>query len=201
MKICKVKDCGIKYYGRGYCNKHWQQIYTYGKILKRTKFTPNKIIDCGDYCKIITYDINRKEKACVLFSKQHIDKVKQFKWCIDKKHYCSASIKGKKIKLKLHHLIFGIPPKGLVIDHINRNPLDNRDENLRFATRRENALNTEIRKNNTSGATGVHWRKKEKCWRVRICVDYKDIFLGAYKNKNQAIKIRRKAENKYGVIR
>jgi hypothetical protein len=42
---------------------------------------------------------------------------------------------------KMHHVIMGNPPEGLMIDHINGNGLDNRKCNLRFVTNRENCQN------------------------------------------------------------
>jgi hypothetical protein len=42
---------------------------------------------------------------------------------------------------KMHHVIMGVPPKGLMIDHINGNGLDNRKCNLRIVTNRQNCMN------------------------------------------------------------
>jgi HNH endonuclease len=52
------------------------------------------------------------------------------------------------------------------IDHINRNPMDNRFANLRLATKVEQRANRGIQKNNTSGTTGVFWDKFGKRWRA-----------------------------------
>ena len=54
---------------------------------------------------------------------------------------------NKKMKcLRSHRLIYecfnGLIPDGLVVDHINRNKLDNRLENLRLVTQQENCLNS-----------------------------------------------------------
>ena len=46
-------------------------------------------------------------------------------------------------------------PVGLVVDHINRRPYDNRLENLRIVSHKQNSRNTSINKNNTTGTTGV----------------------------------------------
>ncbi len=51
------------------------------------------------------------------------------------------------------------------IDHINRDPSDNRVENLRWATRLEQQENTGMKKNNTSGHRGIYYRKDTKKWR------------------------------------
>jgi hypothetical protein len=51
---------------------------------------------------------------------------------------------------------------------------------------------------NTSGVTGVNWLKKNKKWRAYITVDNKQINLGSFENKEDAIKARKDAEIKYG---
>lgn len=45
------------------------------------------------------------------------------------------------------------------IDHLNRNKLDNRLENLRWVSAEENAINCGLSKRNTSGFRGVHFDK------------------------------------------
>jgi len=83
----------------------------------------------------------------------------------------------------IHH---GIAPA--VIDHINRNKLDNRISNLRAATKAENSVNTPIRKNNTSGITGVSWDKAKRLWRSHVKVDGKQLFLGRFRDVAEAAK-------------
>lgn len=53
-------------------------------------------------------------------------------WRISHKGYAYTFIMNKNTKL--HHLIIGKPPAKLVTDHINRDKLDNRKDNLRFVT-------------------------------------------------------------------
>ena len=82
-------------------------------------------------------------------------------------------------------------------DHIDRNPLNNRKENLRAATTAENSRNRNISKNNTSGIIGVGLNKKNGKWRARITFEQNEIFLGEYIKKEDAIITRLKAEKKY----
>ena len=58
---------------------------------------------------------------------------------------CDKTQKGVKTRIKLHHLVFGKPQKGLVIDHINRNKLDNRKSNLREVSYALNLTNSKKR--------------------------------------------------------
>lgn len=82
-------------------------------------------------------------------------------------------------------------------DHINRNPLDNRDCNLRVASEVENRRNHSKYSTNTSGFIGVSWNKGREKWRSYIVVDYKFIDLGLHNNIQDAITTRLKAELKY----
>lgn len=53
-------------------------------------------------------------------------------------------------------------------DHINTNPLDNRRENLRLATRSQNLQNTPKRRDNTSGYKGVYYHRQSGKWQATI---------------------------------
>jgi hypothetical protein len=75
-------------------------------------------------------------------------------WCISSHGYVQAS-KGKR----LHQQILGKLGAGLVADHINRDRLDNRRENLRVVTHQQNALNREPRRNQ-SGEIGIYLKRK-----------------------------------------
>ena len=82
-------------------------------------------------------------------------------------------------------------------DHIDRNPLNNRRNNLRPATLAENARNKTKLRDNASGGMGVGWNKVTQKWIVRIMVDRQSIYLGLFDNKEDAIRARLNAEVKY----
>lgn len=118
-------------------------------------------------------------------AKQSI-KLGQEAGCLDDKGYICVTIKGKNYKL--HRLIFlyhhGYLPK--FIDHIDTNIKNNNIENLRPATKSENACNRTKQKNNTSGIKGISWNKKLKKWRVQCNKDGKSFYLGVYSDINDA---------------
>lgn len=105
---------------------------------------------------------------------------------IDNLGYCKIAINRKRFGA--HQLAFlyitGEIPKG--IDHINRNPGDNRWINLRPCTQSQNLANTLLRSNNKSGYRGVSWHKQGKKWHARIKINGVSNHLGLFDCKNEA---------------
>lgn len=75
-------------------------------------------------------------------------------------------------------------PDGMEIDHIDRNPSNNRIKNLRLASRSQNEANASMDKRNTSGFRGVH--KHGPSWRVQTKFGGKIIRVGRFKSRKQA---------------
>jgi hypothetical protein len=130
------------------------------------------------------------------FDLDDYDKIKDYCWH-SQPHldgYCSLEarnpINGKHIRM---HVLLGFKWH----DHIDRNPFNNRKANLRPATIQENNRNRSLSKRNTSGYIGVRWNEKLCKWTAEIRIDKKTKYLGAYLDKNEAIKARLKAESKY----
>ena len=96
---------------------------------------------------------------------------------------------------KKFHRMVANPPKGMVVDHINRNRLDNRRVNLRIVTSHVNSLNTSVQKNNTTKYLGVH-KTRYGTYYATIKLNGKNIGLGTFKNIDEAIKARKEAEDK-----
>ena len=98
-------------------------------------------------------------------------------------------------EMKLHRFIMN-PPNDKVVDHINRNTLDNRKQNLRITDIRTNVINRGLQSNNTTGVTGV--RLERGMYHSAISVNGKCINLGWFNNIQDAIIARKQAEYKYG---
>ena len=118
--------------------------------------------------------------------------------CKSNNGYMRFNISGRSYLL--HRLAwlyeFGIYPD-TQIDHINHIRDDNRIENLRLVSHKENGRNQKIRTTNTSGMTGVYLDKKKNKWRAQIMIDGKCLYLGIYYNKSDAITAREEANKKY----
>ena len=109
----------------------------------------------------------------------------------------------QKHDIKLHQLVakafLANPENKKCVDHIDNNTHNNNLINLRFATPAQNQHNRSINKNNTSGTIGVSWNKKSMKWTSQITVNGKQINLGSFINKDDAINIRiQRAKNEFG---
>ncbi len=99
----------------------------------------------------------------------------------------------------LMHKIVLSSKKGEQIDHINRNGLDNRRENLRVCSSSQNGINRPHQKNSSSGLKGVHKYNYAGKWAVSIKKDGKSIYLGVFLDKTEAaIVYNKKAKELFG---
>lgn len=84
------------------------------------------------------------------------------------------------------------------IDHINGNGMDNRLENLRDVTHRQNQINSKTRRDNISGVKGVFWCKTYKKFRALIQINGKQKHLGLFSTLEAAAAARAAAELEHG---
>ncbi len=124
------------------------------------------------------------------------DKIKDYCWHEHRGYTTSSRTNGEIGEYRIHQLIMNIP-KGMEADHINRNKLDNRKCNLRVCSHADNSKNRGIRICNTTGYTGIFFKKSSNRYHASIYSNGKSIFLGSFKNKQDAINVRHEAEIKY----
>jgi len=129
------------------------------------------LIDPEDYEKIVNYNwriIKRKDSVVYFHTAVY-----------DAQLYREKKIKSKTVLL--HRLIMNCSYKdGKMIDHINRNTLDCRKINLRFATNSQNQWNRKTQKRNVTKLKGVMFDKRRGKYYSRIVHDKKAVFLGYF---------------------
>ncbi len=133
----------------------------------------------------------------VLVDAEDYDFLSQWKWKENKgramrnKHVGTVGNwrdgKRKDMAVLMHRVIMDAP-KGMDVDHINGNALDNRRSNLRVCTHAQNRANSKRSENNTSGYKGVSWDKKSSIWYTSAKYKGKTINLGRFVNIIDAAK-------------
>lgn len=137
----------------------------------------------------MTKEIPLTQGKVALVDDRDYPEVSKFKWCTftpGKIYYAvrgSPGVNGRKHLIYMHSIIIGTP-KGMQTDHINGDGLDNRRENLRVVTCRENQQNLHIKK--TSKYPGIYFDGMNRRWRVRIYVNKKRCSLGSFGNEEKA---------------
>lgn len=99
------------------------------------------------------------------------------------KRYVSGVLKGKVLWLSRHIMS---APSGMIVDHINRNTLDNRRDNLRIVTSFENGQNRSLQSNNKTGYRGVFHRKDTGKWVAYVYRDRIKHHLGSFDTPEEA---------------
>lgn len=156
------------------------------------------VIDCY-YIAMKRLMVKRKPRKYAIIDSEDHPKLAQYRWGLaggskQDGYYAARTEAGQTIYL--HRQVMGAK-KGQEVDHINGNRLDARKKNLRFVTSTQNKWNMRLRKDNRHGCKGLRWREDVKSWRVNVKVEGKEIQIGYFKRKRDAIKARREAEKKY----
>jgi len=97
----------------------------------------------------------------------------------------SAGGQRNRHRIWMHRVITDAPP-GMQVDHINLDTLDNRRKNLRLASRADNAKNSPLQANNTSGFKGVCWHRRRGMWVAMVGVANRQQWLGAFADAREA---------------
>lgn len=129
------------------------------------------IIDTADFSKVNSYG-----------GTWHVKRDKR------RANQCGSSYVYIEIKHAHHYLsrvLLGAP-KGIVVDHINQNTLNNRRSNLRAVTVAENGQNRKLNVNSTSNFPGVFYRTSRGRWEVSVQFDKRRKYVGHYESFDEA---------------
>ena len=117
--------------------------------------------------------------------------VSQFKWSAVKKGRSWYAMRwyqksdGGYTTQEMHRLLL-CPQKGLIVDHINGDGLDNRRKNLRTVSWVQNLWNRKKADNKSSRYLGVTRLKKRNRWVAVIRHDGRYEHIGLFKNEKDA---------------
>jgi len=112
----------------------------------------------------------------------------KFNWFanLDVGGYVSARANHKGTLLKMHRMIMAAYDSNVIVDHIDRNSLNNQRNNLRICTKRENHCNIGLTVRNTSGYKGVNFYKITNRWVAKISINGLRKSIGYFDTKEEA---------------
>lgn len=139
---------------------------------------------------VIGYTSSGKE---FYFDKEDYDLIKDYCWNISAAGYVYCK---RKENVLMYRLIMG-NHENYLIDHINHVTYDNRKSNLRICTSSQNQMNKGVSNKSQSGVRGVYWYSQQQKWSAEIIENGNKHRLGLYDNIEEAIKVRKEAEEKY----
>jgi len=148
--------------------------------------------------------IKLTQEQYALVDNEDYEKVNQYKWFAMKTKYDGFTARrndsrknnnGRQVPIFMQHFIMDFKPsKKKVMDHINRDTLDNRKQNLRICTYSQNNMNRKSSKNKINKFKGVFKNKgRGKKWTAAIRKNKKLFALGYFNSEIEGAKAYNKA--------
>jgi len=151
----------------------------------------------------MTKEIPLTQGKVTIVDDEDFEYLNQWKWHAAKRYQTwyakRCSTKGEGLPLKkeitMHRVIMNTRP-GLHTDHINRDGLDNRRENLRECTHSQNHMNRISHRGSSSQYKGVSWHSRDKIWQASIRINKACTYLGSFHSEIEAAKVYNAAAEK-----
>lgn len=148
---------------------YWNDNQNNFPLTKNTYEVHIKYGDTDKYMLIDESDLNTIDNFNICVTKNGHENGHHYA-CVTQKCTREEKKTGKFGNIGLHNKITGFS----MVDHINRNTLDNRRCNLRETTHKENMNNRGNVHNGESGILGIRFVKKDNSWQARIKQDGKE---------------------------
>jgi hypothetical protein len=194
---CSFEGCGRRKVAKGLCSAHHAQMMRGATLsdLRNHRGVRNlRPLSAHPSDPAIAF-VPLTRGMVALISAVDADAVGKYNWVAEKAwsgFYASTNlprVNGRsRGLLRLHVLIgrqMGLAP-GALPDHRDGNGLDCRRDNLRAATGSQNACNSRLRSDNTSGIKGVSWRADTRRWSAQIVAQGRHHSLGLFVDEADA---------------
>lgn len=143
----------------------------------------------------MTKEIPLTQGRVALVDDEDYEWLSQWKWCLRSSPSARNVYAGRRCPVKndgyvirMHREILSVP-RGMEVDHINGDGLDNRRKNLRIVTRKQSARNSRVKRNSRSGYKGVFKtrNKTRNPWYAQLYISgRKTINLGYFRTPEEA---------------
>lgn len=128
-------------------------------------------------------------------SDHQFERIAQFGTWFYNQGYAKCKLRGSKGKIiiNMQDVVLPYAKTGEMVDHIDGDGLNNQDDNLRCATKSQQAINRRTQENNTTGVRGVYAHKSGK-WQARIYKERKVIRTQLFETFEEAVMARQQWE-------
>jgi len=167
---------------------YYDKLIKLGVFIPQTKKPHSAAIRDGVASFVLT--LKTGETRTVLVDAEDFENlVLPYRWGVNgvkrDRVYACGKIGKKKFTILLHRWLFN-PPADKEVDHVNRNSLDNRRENLREVTRKQNEENGPATASGKSQYRGVYFDAFSSRWRGEVTHNYKTHKSRRFKTEEEA---------------
>lgn len=152
--------------------------------------------------------ISLKNGMELIIDLEDLERVKKYSWYPLKHTAKYTSVQGsssktvngvkKSFTFRLHRYLLNITDSSILIDHEDRNPLNNRRSNLRTCSRSQSSWNTGLFSSNKSSKyKGVTFNKSRQKWVAQMTINNTQKGLGYFRSEIEAAEAYNKAVMKH----